>query len=647
MYLKSITLKNVGPIQEVDLPLPFDGEGRPLPTVLVGTNGSGKTTLISFIANALITFKQQVFDEAEVEANRVFRVRSRLFLRGGAHFYHAKLQFDDDLSMEEWVLDRPKNEFETDVPIEEKPNNEDWKQQIPDKGFSALVVSPSTQPPPLGVRPEPKLAKLFSENVVLYFPSDRFEPPDWLNQSDLSAKLKTDPTTVEGKTDRLVYSRSSLKPTLEWLRGVKFDQLIVDRSQQLTENFRFGFPASNSTPAPKQSKELLIVRFATQVLEHVLRVSPDSTDIRFGARNHRLLSAAISETGKQPSFIPNLIGLSAGQSALFCLFCNIIRDFDLAGAQFSKLNEIRGIVVIDEADLHLHLDLQFKVLPELMKMFPKVQFIVTAHSPMFVMGMRNTFTEDGFLLVDMPSGNKISTEAYSEFVQAFEAFERTKTFKESLRAEMEKTSKPLLFVEGKNDRTHLETAWSKLHPQKERPFDILSCGDNGTGDNKDNGGVNQLKIRLETIGNWEERPVVGLFDNDRAGAGAFGGLGVKHGYSTTANPLHSRHKKGFVHAFLLPVPDERRDFAPDAIDSRVLELEHYYSDAVLTAAGVSEAPVYPGAKPFRIRSDKSKKTAFAESVDELPETDFANFEPLFVQLLKIFNSPPTRSEVSA
>jgi len=75
MYLKSIVLENVGPIPKVELMLPFKGE-QPLPIILVGTNGSGKTTLLSFIVNALIPFKQQVFEDAEIEASHSRCARS-------------------------------------------------------------------------------------------------------------------------------------------------------------------------------------------------------------------------------------------------------------------------------------------------------------------------------------------------------------------------------------------------------------------------------------------------------------------------------------------------------------------------------------------------------------------------------------------
>ena len=45
------------------------------------------------------------------------------------------------------------------------------------------------------------------------------------------------------------------------------------------------------------------------------------------------------------------------------------------------LEDTPGIVLIDEVDLHLHPQWQQRIIPALTKTFPKVQFIVTTHSP--------------------------------------------------------------------------------------------------------------------------------------------------------------------------------------------------------------------------------------------------------------------------
>ena len=46
--------------------------------------------------------------------------------------------------------------------------------------------------------------------------------------------------------------------------------------------------------------------------------------------------------------------------------------------------DISGIVLIDELDLHLHVSLQREIVPRLRAALPKVQFVVTTHSPMIL-----------------------------------------------------------------------------------------------------------------------------------------------------------------------------------------------------------------------------------------------------------------------
>ncbi|MCO6478012.1 MAG: AAA family ATPase [Phaeodactylibacter sp.] len=49
-----------------------------------------------------------------------------------------------------------------------------------------------------------------------------------------------------------------------------------------------------------------------------------------------------------------------------------------------KLVDNKGIVMVDEIDLHLHPNWQMNVLPTISKALPNLQFIVTTHSPLIV-----------------------------------------------------------------------------------------------------------------------------------------------------------------------------------------------------------------------------------------------------------------------
>ena len=49
-----------------------------------------------------------------------------------------------------------------------------------------------------------------------------------------------------------------------------------------------------------------------------------------------------------------------------------------------KLRDNEGIVMIDEVDLHIHPRWQMELLPRLARQLPRIQFIVTSHSPLLV-----------------------------------------------------------------------------------------------------------------------------------------------------------------------------------------------------------------------------------------------------------------------
>lgn len=74
--------------------------------------------------------------------------------------------------------------------------------------------------------------------------------------------------------------------------------------------------------------------------------------------------------------------LSDGFAAIIDIITDLILKMSsVVGGRTMMLYDVPGIVLIDEVETHLHLALQRQVLPLLTKVFPKIQFIVTTHSP--------------------------------------------------------------------------------------------------------------------------------------------------------------------------------------------------------------------------------------------------------------------------
>ena len=121
--------------------------------------------------------------------------------------------------------------------------------------------------------------------------------------------------------------------------------------------------------------------------------------------------------------------------------------------------------MVDEIDLHLHAVHQHDVLPELIRMFPNVQFVVTTHSPLFILGMQKALGEGGFSIYQLPDGQQINPEEFSEFGEAYRSFTTSDKFARDIKEALEREKKPVLLAEGETDVRFLQKAAKLLGEQ--------------------------------------------------------------------------------------------------------------------------------------------------------------------------------------
>ncbi|MCA9139525.1 MAG: AAA family ATPase [Planctomycetales bacterium] len=75
--------------------------------------------------------------------------------------------------------------------------------------------------------------------------------------------------------------------------------------------------------------------------------------------------------------------LSDGYRAFLGWTTDLLYHLDFASQRSNKkLNEIPGVVLVDEIDLHLHPKWQMNVIKTVAETFPRLQFIFTSHSPL-------------------------------------------------------------------------------------------------------------------------------------------------------------------------------------------------------------------------------------------------------------------------
>lgn len=73
--------------------------------------------------------------------------------------------------------------------------------------------------------------------------------------------------------------------------------------------------------------------------------------------------------------------LSDGEKCTLALFGDLSRRLALANPSLKNPNHGKGIVLIDEVELHMHPRWQRRIIPVLKRTFPNIQFIITTHSP--------------------------------------------------------------------------------------------------------------------------------------------------------------------------------------------------------------------------------------------------------------------------
>lgn len=446
MYLKNIAIQNMGPIDELVVELPFDKDGSPKPIIFVGENGSGKTILQSQIVDSFYEIGSNLFEDVGKRkglSRSYYKISGGLNLQVGKGKGFSALIFTDD----------EKNKIEYFDKIGDV-KKEDVTKLLPD-----FLLSPDDKndnqkiTTSVNELQKEKLQNEWLTGAHFYQPAYRYEEPFWKNDHFL------DYQRFEDKKRFL----NQLKKEIEIISATKDNKsYLMDLVLDFTKN-------------PKN----IIDQITWQNINDILRKVKQRDNIRFGIGPRGAYRVSIVEQNPNGSvdgqLLPSIDNLSLGESILLNLFISIIRHADNPP---KNINEIKGIIAIDEIDVHLHTDLQSSVLPELIKLFPKVQFVITTHSPLFLLGMKKIFGDDGFEIRNMPDGEIITTERFSEFGKAYEVLKETEKFEEDLKNKIAENKKPKVYVEGPTDVEYIKKSFELFDKKKILDsFDIEIIGE--------------------------------------------------------------------------------------------------------------------------------------------------------------------------
>jgi predicted ATP-binding protein involved in virulence len=112
--------------------------------------------------------------------------------------------------------------------------------------------------------------------------------------------------------------------------------------------------------------------------------------------------------------VPVLLGaLSAGYRTYIGCVSDLLYHLSHEAPTGISLREVRGVVLVDEIDLHLHPVWQREVVPSVARTLPNLQFVFTTHSPI-VAGTLNA--KNIFVLEMDGQGARRSASSKSRFM---------------------------------------------------------------------------------------------------------------------------------------------------------------------------------------------------------------------------------------
>jgi predicted ATP-binding protein involved in virulence len=109
---------------------------------------------------------------------------------------------------------------------------------------------------------------------------------------------------------------------------------------------------------------------------------PGFRDLRIELDPLRLL---VSKQGQSL----DMTQMSDGERSLLAMMIDLCRRLVLANPELNDPLQGAGVVLIDEVELHLHPRWQREIVEKLRRTFPRIQFVLTTHSPFLIQSLRD------------------------------------------------------------------------------------------------------------------------------------------------------------------------------------------------------------------------------------------------------------------
>ena len=311
-------------------------------TVLIAINGKGKTAILDAIAVAFGTF-----------VNATGLANGAVFHREDVRRFKARETQSNEMEEKYPLTLRADGYIDND--------NIEWIREFkkPNGATTTKDAKPLTQ---YGEKIQNIVVNGENTNLPLisYYGTGRL----WAQKRATENKKKSETSRLSGYIDCLD-SFSSYKAFTSWYEYVCKSEFEI--KMEALEKEHIKLPDNEFTDMRKALQE---------AVNHIIQSNSGWQDIIYKQKAESIVMQHI-EHGEL-----SVAQLSDGIRSMIGLVADIAyRAIKLNSHLKNAPKETSGIILIDEIDMHLHPKWQQTVLTDMMKAFPKMQFIVTTHSP--------------------------------------------------------------------------------------------------------------------------------------------------------------------------------------------------------------------------------------------------------------------------
>lgn len=436
MRVKRIVFINRAPFGNLDLDLSDKNV-----ISLTGINGSGKTTILSYIVDAFYEIAKKVFynEFSGTKEGKFYRIMSQLFNVNRKECSLVYILFDmSGKEITYFDIGGISSEVEFNKLMVVLFNDSDassWPIMYSDVSINLQNGNKSVKYIKID---EDDANEIFNKRILTYFPSYRYEQPGYLNDVYRMKLTHRMMSKFTGYLENPIEVTSDLPEIANWILDLVLDGgLYGDREKVV-----------------KQNLDIIISNILSNKLKRKTRFA-------IGRRNLGGARIQVVDAENGTSIYPSLFNISAGEASLLCIFGEIIKQADRIG-KGHIIGDVEGIVIVDEVDKHLHIKLQMEILPVLIKMFPKIQFILSTHSPFVNIGLHDELG-NACSILDLDNNCRECDSSENEvFRQAYDVMvsenERYADLCRELKELLNNMTKPIVYLEGETDHKYFAKA---------------------------------------------------------------------------------------------------------------------------------------------------------------------------------------------